>query len=521
MGSRPWGALLALVLGLGLWAQAGPAQERVRPSALAGTWYPGDPQALLHQVDGLLAQADSATPEGRVRALVVPHAGYAYSGPTAAAAFARVRDQTYRRVLVLAPSHHGDFHGLSIADVDAYATPLGRVPADLDTINRLRRSPLVGADPWAHRQEHAIEIELPFLQRAIAPGWTLVPVLVGRLEPNDYLALADLLRPLVDEGTLVVVSSDFTHYGAGFDFQPFPPDDRAPERIRALDEGAIAYVSARDGPGLLDYQARTGITICGYRPLALLLHLLPADARVETIAYATSGALTGDWRRSVSYAALAVTTPASDSAAARHAGSSPPSLTPSDLGRLHHLAVLGVKAAVLGQSEALEAEITEALRGLPPPLEAPAGAFVTLWREGELRGCIGRVDRDLPLYGVVLQSAYRAARSDHRFQPLVAQELAGLELEINVLSSTKPIETLDSIRLGEHGLTLRKGDHYGLYLPEVPVRMGWDLETTLSQLALKAGLTADDWREGTRFEVFTSTSYRAFAGDAGQALTHR
>lgn len=349
---------ITITLGLGLCAQSGSTQERVRPSARAGTWYPADPQVLLEQVNGLLAGVAPTAPEGPVRALVVPHAGYSYSGPTAAAAFALVRDQTYRRVLVLAPSHRGDFHGLSIADLDAYATPLRQVPLDLESVNRLRRSSLVGADPWAHQEEHAIEIELPFLQRALTPRWTLVPILVGRLEPSDYPALADLLRPLVDGDTLVVVSSDFTHYGARFGFQPFPSGPQAPERIRALDEGAIALLIAHDGPGLLDYQARTGITICGYRPLALLLHLLPPRARVVPLAYATSGAVTGDWRSSVSYAALAVTTPTTGSTAPAPTLRAQASLTPGDLERLHGIAILGVKAAVLGQSDALEAEST-------------------------------------------------------------------------------------------------------------------------------------------------------------------
>jgi MEMO1 family protein len=527
---------LLLVLGLGVLPGLALAKERVRPSALAGTWYPADPEALGERVDGYLAQAGSGSAVEDIRALVVPHAGYVYSGPTAAAAFALVRGQTYRRVLVLAPSHHGDFAGLSIADVDAYTTPLGQVPLDREAVARLRQSPLVRADPRAHQREHAIEIELPFLQRALEPGWGLVPILVGRLDPDDYAEAAELLQPLVDEATLVVVSTDFTHYGARFGFRPFPPDAEAPARIRQLDEGAIERVLARDGPGLLEYQARTAITICGYRPLALLLHLLPADARLEQVAYAASGDLTGDWRSSVSYAALVVRVPAARSAIPAGVGAATPrqALTASDLERLHGVAALGVKAAALGQSEALDGEIRDALAGLPPALEASAGAFVTLWSKGGLRGCIGHVANDLPLYGAVLQSAYQAARNDHRFRPVTPEELADLELEVNVLAPPEPIASPEAFRLGEHGITLRKGDHFGLYLPEVAPHMGWDRETTLSQLALKAGLPAGGWREGAAFEVFTTSRYRApfpadailQAGgsappDADQALTHR
>ncbi len=535
MTRRSEGAALALLCTLGLWVLPGGAQDQVRPSALAGTWYPGDPRVLADTVDGLLDGSEAAAPQGTIRALVVPHAGYRYSGRTAAAAFSLVRGKTYRRVLVLAPSHHGDFPGLSIADVDAYTTPLGQVQLDGEAVARLRQSPLVRADPRAHEPEHAIEIELPFLQRALEPGWGLVPILVGRLDPAEYPVVAGLLRPLMDDKTLVVVSSDFTHYGARFGFQPFPPDAEVPGRIRALDDGAIERILARDGPGLLEYQSQTGITICGYRPLALLLHLLPPDARVERVAYATSGDLTGDWRSSVSYAALVVTVPTARSATPAESGgeTTQGTLSGSDLARLHRIAALGVKAAVLGQSQALETEIAEVQAGVPPALEAPAGAFVTLWSKGSLRGCVGHVANDLPLYQAVLQSGYQAARRDHRFQPVAPEELADLELEINVLSVPEPIEALDAFRLGEHGITLRKGDHYGLYLPEVAPQMGWDRDTTLSQLALKAGLPADAWREGAAFDVFTTIHYRGpvpldppgqggdSTPDADQALTHR
>lgn len=511
MGFARLGVSLTLALALGFWVLSGLTQDISRPSALAGTWYPGDPKALAERVDGLLAGAEPAAVSGAIRALVVPHAGYAYSGRVAAAAFALVRGRTYRRVLVLAPSHHGDFRGLSIAGVDAYTTPLGEVPLDGEAVARLRRSPLVSADPRAHRQEHAIEIELPFLQRALAPGWELVPILVGRLDSTEYSTVGDLLRPLVDDETLVVVSSDFTHYGARFGYLPFSPDDQVAGRIQTLDDGAIERVLALDGPGLLDYQARTGITVCGIRPLAVLPELLPADARATRVAYETSGDLTGDWRNSVSYAALAVTVP-SDRSAALTKGvedTDTDGLSESDLKRLHQVAVLGVEAAASGLSESLESEIKGVVSDLPSRLGRPAGAFVTLWSRGRLRGCVGHVPNDLPLYQAILQSAYQAARTDHRFEPLTPAELDGLEVEVSVLSVPRPIASADDFRPGEDGITLRKGDHYGLFLPEVATEMGWDRETTLSQLALKAGLKADDWREGASFEVFSTIHYQA------------
>jgi len=271
--------LMALIIAL-VPAVPAAAADRVRAAALAGAWYPGDPADLAKYVDGLLDAVETKTHEVTPRALIAPHAGYRYSGATAAEVFALVRDREYKRVIVLAPSHRGGFRGLSIAEVGAYETPLGPVPLDGPAVAELRKSELVTADPIAHAREHAIEIELPMLQRALKPGWRLVPLLVGRMEGDDYRKAADLLRPFADEETLLVVSSDFTHFGPRFGYMPFELDGETPDKIRALDEGAVERILAADATGFLDYRSDTGITICGFRPLALLLHLMPGDASV-------------------------------------------------------------------------------------------------------------------------------------------------------------------------------------------------------------------------------------------------
>jgi AmmeMemoRadiSam system protein B/AmmeMemoRadiSam system protein A len=504
-------ALAALAVAC-LMAFPAAAEERVRESALAGGWYPADPKELSDYVDGLLDAAKAEPAQGPIRALIAPHAGYVYSGATAAQVFSLVRGGVYRRLMVLAPSHRSGFEGLSIADVDAYETPLGRIPLDTEAIAGLRGSGLVISDPGAHAREHAIEIELPLLQRALVPGWKLIPVLVGRLDGDDYAEAADLLRPLADDGTLVVVSSDFTHFGPRFGYMPFPPDQEAPEHIRALDDGAIERILARDGPGLLDYQEKTGITICGYRPLALLLHMLPADAQVQRVAYATSGELTGDWSSSVSYAALVVTGPSPISAPPAPSEAAPATgqaMDEADLRLLHRLAVLGVEHAVLGPSEDRDAEVDASLHGLPESLRAPAGAFVTLKEDGQLRGCIGYILPRKPLYQAVLENGVNAAVNDMRFRPVGPEELDKLEVEVSVLSEPRAIGGAEEFQVGEQGVILRKDGHQAVFLPEVALEQGWSREETLSHLARKAGLPEDAWRDGASFEVFTSTKYAA------------
>jgi hypothetical protein len=333
------------------------------------------------------------------------------------------------------------------------------------------------------------------------------------MEREDYRKAADLLWPLADAGTLVVVSSDFTHYGLRFGYMPFPVNAETPEKIRALDEGAIKYILARDASGFLDYQERTGITICGYRPLALLLTLLPPDDRIRQIAYATSGELTGDWDNSVSYVGMLVTGPtpiSADSPSTKQAGGE---VDEADLVRLHRLAVLGVQEAVLGPSDARAKDIRMIVDGLPKRLKAPSGAFVTLKEDGQLRGCIGYILPRKPLYEAVLENGVNAARNDPRFMPVRPGELSDLEIEVSVLSVPRSIASYDQFAVGEEGVILSKDGHRAVFLPEVATEQGWTREQTLSHLARKAGLPADAWREGAGFQVFTSTKYRApYAG---------
>jgi AmmeMemoRadiSam system protein B/AmmeMemoRadiSam system protein A len=503
---------LTLLICLSLALSAG-AEERIRPSAVAGTWYPADPQQLADYVDALLDAVEPVAHQIPIRALIVPHAGYRFSGATAAEAFAQVRGREYKRVIVLAPSHRSGFRGLSIAEVDAYQTPLGTVPLDAPAVAELRKSDLVGADQTAHLREHAIEIELPMLQRTLKPGWRLVPLLVGEMQSEDYEAAADLLRPLADEATLVVVSSDFTHFGPRFGYLPFPLDEKTPSMIRELDEGAIERIVNADAAGFLDYQASTGITICGYRALAVLLDLLPPGARVQRIAYTSSGALSGDWGNSVSYVGMLVASPDPFSGSAREHGNAAPRIGTADLVFLHRLAALGVEQAVLGRSDARSRRVRELLEGLPGHLKEKAGAFVTLKRRGHLRGCIGYIFPRKPLFQAVLENGYNAARTDPRFLPVAPEELHDLSLEISVLSRPRPIDSYEDFLVGEQGVILRKEGHQAVYLPQVALEQGWSREDTLAHLARKAGLPMDGWREGAEFAVFTATEYIApYAG---------
>ncbi len=275
-------------------------------SGLAGTWYPGDAAELRAEVRGLL-NAAPPPPPGDVAALIVPHAGYAYSGRTAAAAYRAVEGDAFDRVVLLGPSHR-----LPLADkavvprAHALRTLLGEAPLDEAAAERLLARPGFADVPAALPGEHSVEIQFPFLQ-TVLPGVPVLPVVVGRLSRPAVERLARGIRPELADRALLVVSTDFTHFGHAFGYVPFT--DRVEARLRTLDLGAFACLRQHDLDGFLGYLAETGATICGSDPLALLLALLQPGQRVDLLGYTTSGRLTGDWTHTVSYLAAAVTGP--------------------------------------------------------------------------------------------------------------------------------------------------------------------------------------------------------------------
>jgi AmmeMemoRadiSam system protein B len=273
---------------------------------VAGTWYPSSPDELGRQIDALLRSveaAEPAYPSTTCRALIAPHAGFVYSGAVAARVFRSVDSGASRRVLLIGPSHYADFRGLRVPRASAYRTPLGDVAIDLPAVRQLERNPLVRIDPAPFTREHCLEAELPFLQRVLGEGWELVPMLIGAsTTTGDRTELASSLAPLMDPDTLLVVSSDFTHYGSAFHYLPFRTD--VPQKIRRLDMGAVDRIVSLEREGFERYVRETGATICGRAAIDVLLALVPEHAKARLVDYDTSGRQTGDWTHSVSYAAV-------------------------------------------------------------------------------------------------------------------------------------------------------------------------------------------------------------------------
>jgi hypothetical protein len=283
----------------------------LRSSVLSGSWYPSAPAALRAEVDAFLAAADPALrPAGRALLAVVPHAGYRYSGPTAGRLYGLLRpeDPPPRRIFVLAPNHRTPLRQIALSGADAFATPLGQVPVDTATCRRLAGRPPFCLDDAAHAHEHAVEIQLPFLQRVWPePGPAIIPMLVPPLSAADAaeaaVALVEELAAEAAGEALLLVSTDFTHYGASFGYVPFQAG--IPAALEGLDAGAILRILAADAAGLRDYGARTGITMCGLEATALALDCgLPAGYEGALLDYARSGDQDQDFTHSVSYAAI-------------------------------------------------------------------------------------------------------------------------------------------------------------------------------------------------------------------------
>lgn len=299
---RKFVALTALIITLmGIPSVASTESDSVRPSALKGSWYPADRNALEKQLDAFLDKAPQSVEGKRIVAMISPHAGYVYSGEVAAWGYKNLLGGPFRRIVIMAPSHYVSFTGISIPNVGYYETPLGRVRVDRDSCESLLKEPLFQSIREAHLREHAVEIQLPFLQRTLE-DFELIPLVVGRLDTVHYESVARQLVGLSGPDTLIIASSDFTHFGPRFGYVPFEENLR--ENISRLDHGAIDLILQRDLDGFLAYRENTQATICGFRPIGLLLKLLPPSLRGRLLQYRLSGDLTGDYLNSVSYASI-------------------------------------------------------------------------------------------------------------------------------------------------------------------------------------------------------------------------
>ena len=464
----------------------------VRQAGVAGSFYPADPKTLSTMIDDMLAHATPPAIQGPILAVVAPHAGYQYSGPVAAYTYAALKGRRYSRVVVIAPSHYEAFDFTSVYEGDAYVTPLGTVQVDrafarqLAKMSSTMRLSGQGHDPTKAGAEHAIEVQLPWLQRVLGE-FTLVPIVMGDHSYENSRALGVALAKLIQGGdTLIVASSDLSHY--------HPYDEAVKidgKTLNALQRWDYFSMSR-------NFQSRIW-EACGGAPIvsAMIAAERMGANQALVLKYANSGDTAGDHSRVVGYSAdVFVKTSRAD------AVDPPFSLNDREKNELLTLARKSVEHAV-GEKEAFE----------PPAnadnvLNQERGAFVTLRESGALRGCIGYTSAVKPLYMTVRDTAALAALRDPRFQPVSPSELPRLEYEISVLSSLRRVTDIQQIKVGKDGLLMKIGANEGLLLPQVPVEQKWNREKFLEETCVKAGVRPNCWKdENTDIFMFTSVVF--------------
>lgn len=450
----------------------------IRPPAVAGQFYPDDVDALTGQISTFLKAVPPRSLPGTVQAIIVPHAGYVYSGPVAAHAYKLLQGMTYDSVIVIAPSHRYSFRGAAVYPAGAYQISLGRIPVDGDLAQKLmQQSELIRSLPEAHAREHALEVQLPFLKTVLG-DFTLLPLVMGSC---DYVACeqiaAALAAAVAGKRVLIVASSDLSHYH---------PDREA----RQLDRQVIDHVTRLDAKGL--YQAINAETCEACGAIPMIITMLCAQklgaTRAEQLCYATSGDVSGgDKSAVVGYLAAALIVPPGSSAV-RPAAGVDLGLTVHEKKALHTIAAAAIEAGCTHQE-------MPALPPLSDTLREKRGAFVTLHKGHNLRGCIGYIRAQKPLYQTIQEMAQAAAFQDTRFKPVTRDELKDITIEISVLTPLQKISRVEEIAVGTHGIYIVKDFHSGLLLPQVATENKWDRESFLRHTCTKAGLPEDAWRE--------------------------
>ncbi len=493
-----------------------PDKQVIFNSTLAGQWYPADANTLKNDIAKLFQKSD-VKPADNTIALILPHAGYQYSGRTAAMGIQTLGRQ-YKRIIVIGPSHYAQIEDvLSVPQAAIYQSPLGQVAIDTEFINKLLTFPQFKVIPQANDREHSTQIEIPLLQFT-QKDFKVVPIVAGQCSPQTISKVASILKGMIDNDTLIIASSDFTHYGPNYNYVPFK--ENVSQQLKDLDMGAYKFIEKIDSNGFMDYRTKTGATICGYIPISILLSMLDKSSLPQLINYATSGQLTGDFNNSVSYFSIAFSGQWSKPLPIKQENSSS-GLTPEDKQQSSvtgltqedkkQLLTLARKAIVYFLENRQQLKVSDA--DFSDRLKSQGAAFVTLnklvgsaapgpHRNYQLRGCIGDIFPRQSLYNSVIYNALMAAFKDTRFVRVVSDELKDIKIEISVLTVPQAVASAEDIRVGIDGVVLKIGERSAVFLPQVATEQNWSREEMLKNLSIKAGLSSDAWEHGAEFLTF-------------------
>lgn len=456
--------------------QAG--ESEVRKPAVAGQFYPADELQLSQAIDGFLAKTSKKEVSGRLRILFVPHAGISYSGQTAAWGFSQLQNYDYSRVIVLAANHQHQSNKVAVYTKGSWQTPLGETQIDDSFALQLIDSNLnITSNTDLFAGDHTIEVELIFLQ-SVLNDFKIVPILLGQVNDKTIEAIASKLYYLVDEDTLLIVSSDLSHYPTWEDANKVDE-----VTINAVLTGKKDdYNSMVSNVNLGDYQNLQTLA-CGDKVIQVALKLseLLGITNFKKLDYSNSGDVTGDKSRVVGYAAIA---------------GYKDLLPTSQLDEATKKEALGIARDTLALF--LRNKSISTLLPNNRYLYKPLGVFVTLKKDGDLRGCIGRFEPKDPIYKVIQDTVIDAAINDRRFKPVTQDELKDIEIEISVMTPKVVEDKWQDIELGRNGVVIKKGSKSGTFLPQVATDTGWSKEEFLSELcSQKAGLPRDCYKDPT------------------------
>ena len=501
--------------------------ENIKQPNVAGSFYPDNPQELSQMIDTFLDAAKPQAEEGNIFALISPHAGYGFSGGVAAFGYKLIKDKPYKTVIVIGPSHNYGFSGVSIYPEGTFRTPLGDLEIDKEfTQKLLYKDKDILFELGAFAKEHSVEVQLPFLQKVLSNGsttltistersrsanfsatknggpasaiksggyaniggvnhygWKIVPIVMGDCSLLTCQKLADLLKEAIGNrnDVLVVASTDMYH---GYDY----------EESEIIDNLTLSYLKNMDAQGLYNGLREGKLQLCGGFPVVSILILAKelGHNKLSVLQHTNSCVVTGKMIKgiwTVGYASCVIDQEKGEIAM----------LSKEERQKLLVIARNSIQTYL---KTGKKLELTEA----DPVLIQEMGAFVTLHKHGELRGCIGNLIGQQPLYLTVRDMAVEAAVGDPRFSPVTLEELKDIEIEISALSPLKRIESADEIKMGIHGVLLRRGFNSGVFLPQVATETGWSKEEFLSQLcSQKAGLPPLAWKDkSTEIYIFTA-----------------
>jgi len=494
--------------------------KNIRQPAVAGQFYPADADILKFQIEKyikdtspspLLRKEGAILPPlakgrvgwGGVKVIMVPHAGYNFSASVAAESYKTIEGKKYDNVFIICNSHTAYFSGIAIDDHDAWQTPLGEVEVNKELAGKLIDNEIIKFNNSPHQKEHSLEVQLPFLQTVLKPEFKIVPILFGNDHDNDYKKLADVLSKNISTNDLIVISTDMSHYPNYDDANRI--DQQTLMEIKILDiEKLNSHISNVERQAIANEQT----LLCGIDGVKTIMNLAKEkNWQTNILKYINSGDAPdiGDKSRVVGYGSVIFY---DDQNIAGHASTSLENQTVSD-NKILNFEQKNILLKIA--RETVEMFVRE---GRAPEYDIKderlnwlEGAFVTLRKNKELRGCIGQIEPSSePLWKVVREMAVSACSEDNRFHPVSQDELDKLEYEVSVLSRPEKIDDWRKIELGKHGVIVRQGRRGGVFLPQVATETGWTLEEFLSQLCYqKAGLPPDCYKgQDVELQTFTA-----------------